>query len=68
LAIAILISAVNALTLSPALSALFLKSNHGANTKPVNFKQRFFKDSMQVSKTLPAGIAVACVFLSKQNG
>ncbi|MBG9378768.1 efflux RND transporter permease subunit [Panacibacter sp. DH6] len=44
LAIAILISAVNALTLSPALSALFLKNNHqGANTKPVNFKQRFFK-------------------------
>ena len=43
LAIAILISAVNALTLSPALSALFLKNNHqGANTKPVNFKQRFF--------------------------
>lgn len=44
LAIAILISAVNALTLSPALSALFLKNNHdAANQKPVNFKQRFFK-------------------------
>ena len=43
LAIAILISAVNALTLSPALSALFLKNNHqGAKTKPLNFKQRFF--------------------------
>lgn len=47
LAIAIVISAVNALTLSPALCALFLKevSHHEAgDAKPVNstFKQRFF--------------------------
>ena len=46
MAIAIVISAVNALTLSPALAALFLKDNHSAQedkpvTKP-NFKQRFF--------------------------
>lgn len=43
LAIAIVISAVNALTLSPALAALFLKENHGApgNTKK-NFKEKFF--------------------------
>jgi len=47
LAIAIIISAVNALTLSPALAALFLKSNHhgtaadSATTK-TTFKQRFF--------------------------
>ncbi|MDX6189174.1 efflux RND transporter permease subunit [Flavobacterium sp. Fl-318] len=44
LAIAILISAVNALTLSPALCALFLKphadSEHGHEHK--NFKDRFF--------------------------
>ena len=42
LAVAILISAINALTLSPALCALFLKphSNHGHEKK--NFKERFF--------------------------
>ncbi len=49
LAIAILISALNALTLSPALSALFLKSNHeeegheGAPAKKAGFSKRFFK-------------------------
>lgn len=49
LAIAILISALNALTLSPALSALFLKSAHeeegheGAPAKKAGFKKRFFK-------------------------
>ncbi len=43
LAIAILISAVNALTLSPALSALFLKNNHhNKDAKPVGIKKRFF--------------------------
>ncbi|PWS28659.1 hydrophobe/amphiphile efflux-1 family RND transporter [Pedobacter yonginense] len=46
MAIAIVISAVNALTLSPALAALFLKDNHAQqNGKPAvktNFKQRFF--------------------------
>ncbi|GAA4315337.1 efflux RND transporter permease subunit [Mucilaginibacter gynuensis] len=48
LAIAILISAVNALTLSPALTALFLKNPHahegeeGHEAKPKNFAARFF--------------------------
>ncbi len=49
LAIAIVISAVNALTLSPALAALFLKPHpghghlqNGEEHKP-NFKERFFK-------------------------
>ncbi|PTT00203.1 hydrophobe/amphiphile efflux-1 family RND transporter [Pedobacter sp. HMWF019] len=44
LAIAIFISAVNALTLSPALAALFLKNVHH-NNEPIEkttFKQRFF--------------------------
>ena len=47
LAIAIVISAINALTLSPALAALFLKQNHEVNPdnlfyeKP-SFKQKFF--------------------------
>ncbi|KIO76180.1 multidrug transporter AcrB [Pedobacter lusitanus] len=46
LAIAIVISAVNALTLSPALCALFLKENHTEDHGPevkTSFKQRFFK-------------------------
>ncbi len=41
LGIAILISALNALTLSPALAALFLKNNHTGN-KPKGFKAKFF--------------------------
>jgi HAE1 family hydrophobic/amphiphilic exporter-1 len=44
LAIAILISAVNALTLSPALCALFLKNNHnteGDEKKRIGFGKRF---------------------------
>lgn len=41
LAIAILISAVNALTLSPALCALFIKPHQGEGKKK-NFLQRFF--------------------------
>ena len=49
LAIAIVISAVNALTLSPALAALFLKDVHNDEhsqdnvpAKPKNFKEKFF--------------------------
>ena len=45
MAIAIVISAVNALTLSPALAALFLKDNHtdkDHTAKPVGFKRKFF--------------------------
>ena len=44
MAIAIMISAVNALTLSPALAALFLKSNHtneGGTPVKKSFKERF---------------------------
>lgn len=46
MAIAIVISAVNALTLSPALAALFLKDNHSAHGdgpyEKQGFKQKFF--------------------------
>jgi HAE1 family hydrophobic/amphiphilic exporter-1 len=42
LAIAILISAVNALTLSPALCALFLKSYHNPDIKDKNFIRKFY--------------------------
>lgn len=41
LAIAILISAVNALTLSPALCALLLKNHHGEEYSKKGFAQRF---------------------------
>ncbi|RAR46486.1 efflux RND transporter permease subunit [Flavobacterium lacus] len=42
LAIAILISAVNALTLSPALCALLLKPHEGSEQHKKGFKDRFF--------------------------
>ncbi|MBS7566925.1 efflux RND transporter permease subunit [Mucilaginibacter sp. Bleaf8] len=44
MAIAILISAVNALTLSPALAALFLKNTHAdkQHDAPKSFKEKFF--------------------------
>ncbi|MFW0717651.1 efflux RND transporter permease subunit [Pedobacter sp. N23S346] len=46
MAIAIVISAVNALTLSPALAALFLKDNHAAHADQPevkkSFKEKFF--------------------------
>ncbi|QQL49061.1 efflux RND transporter permease subunit [Mucilaginibacter ginkgonis] len=43
MAIAIVISAVNALTLSPALAALFLKSNHKDSGEiPKGFKEKFY--------------------------
>ncbi|MDQ8053225.1 MAG: efflux RND transporter permease subunit [Pedobacter sp.] len=42
LAIAIVLSAVNALTLSPALCALFLKPHHDEHGAPKNFMQRFY--------------------------
>ncbi|OPC53747.1 hydrophobe/amphiphile efflux-1 family RND transporter [Elizabethkingia miricola] len=42
LAIAIIISAINALTLSPALTALFLKPHEEDHHEKKNFKDRFF--------------------------
>ncbi|WP_316811096.1 efflux RND transporter permease subunit [Pedobacter heparinus] len=42
LAIAIILSAINALTLSPALCALFLKPHAADHHKPKNFMQRFY--------------------------
>ncbi|GAB2806667.1 efflux RND transporter permease subunit [Ferruginibacter profundus] len=42
LGIAILISALNALTLSPALAALFLKNQHHGDHQSKGFKKRFF--------------------------
>lgn len=45
LAIAIIISAINALTLSPALAALFLKDKHTPGDRPkkkLSYKEKFF--------------------------
>ena len=42
LAIAIILSAVNALTLSPALCAILLKPHKDDHEKPKNFAQRFY--------------------------
>lgn len=42
LAIAIILSAINALTLSPALCALFLKPHKEDHEKPKSFLQRFY--------------------------
>ena len=42
LSVAIIISAVNALTLSPALCALFLKTHHGNEHGKKNLLQRFY--------------------------
>lgn len=44
MATAIVISAINALTLSPALAALFLKNNHGGQQeeRKTGFKEKFF--------------------------
>ncbi len=42
MSIAIIISAVNALTLSPALAALFLKNKHGHNAPKKGFVEKFY--------------------------
>lgn len=42
LAISIILSAINALTLSPALCAIFLKPHKDDHEKPKNFLQRFY--------------------------
>ncbi len=51
LIIAILISAVNALTLSPALCALFLKPSHGDGAEKKGFMNRFY-DAFNVAFNL----------------
>lgn len=44
LAVSIIISAINALTLSPALCALFLKSHHHEEEEHKGFMQRFYQN------------------------
>lgn len=64
LAIAIVISAVNALTLSPALCALLLKDlHHDADDKPKNFKERFFVYFNRTFSMLTDRYAISLKFL-----
>lgn len=67
LAIAIVISAVNALTLSPALCALFLKQNHGGSHEKMNFKDRFFAGFNASFNKLTFRYGKAVLFLLKRK-
>ncbi len=67
LAIAIVISAVNALTLSPALCALFLKQHHGGAHEKMNFKDRFFAGFNAGFNKLTFRYGKAVLFLLKRK-
>jgi len=65
LAIAIILSAVNALTLSPALAALFLKS-HAAGHKKKNVMERFYTSFNTAFDTVTTKYTRSVTFLSKK--
>lgn len=67
LAIAIVISAINALTLSPALCALFLKQHHGGAHEKMNFKDRFFAGFNASFNKLTFRYGKAVLFLLKKK-
>jgi len=70
LAMAILISAVNALTLSPALCAILLKSHHdgeGHTEKKTNFKDRFFAGFNAAFDKLTFRYGKSVLFLIKRK-
>lgn len=67
LAIAIVISAINALTLSPALCALFLKQGHGGAHEKMNFKDRFFAGFNASFNKLTFRYGKAVLFLLKKK-
>lgn len=67
LAIAIIISAINALTLSPALCALFLKQHHGGAHEKMNFKDRFFAGFNASFNKLTFRYGKAVLFLLKKK-
>jgi HAE1 family hydrophobic/amphiphilic exporter-1 len=64
LAIAIILSAINALTLSPALCALFLKPHHKENKKQ-NFIQRFYSSFNTAFSALTNKYKKSVTFLSR---
>ncbi|WP_343690116.1 efflux RND transporter permease subunit [Chitinophaga sp.] len=65
LAIAIILSAVNALTLSPALAALFLKP-HSEEHKKKNVMQRFYTSFNTAFDTVTTKYTRSVTFLSKR--
>lgn len=67
LIVAIAISAVNALTLSPALCALLLKSHEDEHGKKRNFIQRFFGAFNRVFDAMTARYARSFNFLLKHR-
>lgn len=67
LAIAIVISAVNALTLSPALCAIFLKQHHPEAHEKMNFKERFFAGFNASFNKLTFRYGKAILFLLKRK-
>lgn len=69
LAMAILISAVNALTLSPALCAIFLNKNENENSeeKKTTFKERFFIGFNASFNKLTNRYTKAVIFLIKRK-
>ncbi|MBD3906254.1 efflux RND transporter permease subunit [Chryseobacterium sp. Ch-15] len=67
LAIAIVISAINALTLSPALCALFLKQHHADSHEKMNFKERFFAGFNASFNKLTFRYGKAVLFLLKRK-
>ncbi|WP_300687208.1 efflux RND transporter permease subunit [Chryseobacterium sp.] len=67
LAIAIVISAINALTLSPALCALFLKQHHPETHEKMNFKDRFFAGFNAGFNKLTFRYGKAVLFLLKRK-
>lgn len=67
LAIAILISAVNALTLSPALCAIFLKTDHNPDVHDKSFIRRFYYFFNIGFKALTAKYKKTLEFLGKKN-
>ena len=70
LAIAIVISAINALTLTPALCALFLKNTHGHEgneRKKTTFSQRFFIGFNSGFEKLTGKYVAGLRFLTKRK-
>lgn len=67
LAIAIIVSAVNALTLSPALCALFLKPHAADSNHQAGFKERFFSGFNAGFDKITYRYGRSILFLIKKN-
>jgi HAE1 family hydrophobic/amphiphilic exporter-1 len=67
LAIAIILSAVNALTLSPALCAIFLKPHHEEGHKKKSFIQRFYASFNTAFETTTKKYRKSVSFLARKK-